>query len=253
MRRSKEDEMILSYKDVVLRQLDLDILNGHFCLNDRIIEFYFSYLSSTYTSPDILLVPPAISFYISNCSDSESLNSFIEPLKLPDKKIVIFTINDNEDFSEVGGLHWSLLAFSRSMNAFVHHDTAGGLNRKHAKKLYNAVKGFVAVCDSVPTSSKKRENKKAGCPTPVPDFIECSTTPQQQNGYDCGLYVMAIAKVICDWYENGSKDENWFLSMEKQVNSSIERTMRGEILKLIEDLQIREHGEHGFKFSPAPS
>lgn len=231
MGRSMEDKRILSYKDVVLRKSDLDILDGPFFLNDRLIEFYFSYLSSTYTSPDILLVPPVISFYISNCPDSESLNSFIEPLKLPDQKLVIFTVNDNEDFSEVGGIHWSLLAFSRRMNTFVHHDTLA-INGWHAKRLYEAVKGFVAVCDSVSTSSN-----------PVPDFIECSTTPQQRNGYDCGLYVMAIAKVICDWHESGSKDENWFVSMEKQVDSSVESTMRREILRLTEELKTGECDE----------
>ncbi|KAL7201891.1 hypothetical protein ACSBR1_033562 [Camellia fascicularis] len=44
MRKSAADEKILSYNDVVLRRSDLDILSGPYFLNDRIIEFYFSYL-----------------------------------------------------------------------------------------------------------------------------------------------------------------------------------------------------------------
>lgn len=67
MRKSKADEKILSYNDVVLRRSDLHILSGPYFLNDRIIEFYFSYLSSCHPSQDILLVPPSIAFWIIQC------------------------------------------------------------------------------------------------------------------------------------------------------------------------------------------
>ena len=71
--------MILSYNDVVLRRSDLDILSGPRFLNDRLIEFYFSYLTSCYPSPYISLVPPSIAFWIMNCPDTRSLRDFIEP------------------------------------------------------------------------------------------------------------------------------------------------------------------------------
>ncbi|CAH8323429.1 unnamed protein product [Eruca vesicaria subsp. sativa] len=56
------DDKILSYNDVVLRRSDLDILNEPNFLNDRIIEFYLSYLSTLHTSPTISLIPPSIAF-----------------------------------------------------------------------------------------------------------------------------------------------------------------------------------------------
>ncbi|KAL7201886.1 hypothetical protein ACSBR1_033558 [Camellia fascicularis] len=89
MRKSAADEKILSYNDVVLRQSDLDILSGPYFLNDRIIEFYFSYLPSCYPSKEILLVSPSIAFWIANCPDIESLKD-VEPLNLSSKKLVIF-------------------------------------------------------------------------------------------------------------------------------------------------------------------
>ncbi|XP_073141101.1 NEDD8-specific protease 1 isoform X2 [Henckelia pumila] len=90
MESTSLDEKILSYNDVVLRRSDLDVLSGPYFLNDRIIEFYFSYLTSCYPF-------------------------------------------------EEGGSHWSLLAFDRNENIFVHHDSSGGINNMHANKVFRAV------------------------------------------------------------------------------------------------------------------
>ncbi|KAM0999668.1 hypothetical protein EV2_006627 [Malus domestica] len=220
MGKPNPDEKILSYNDVVLRRSDLDILSGPYFLNDRLIEFYFSYLSSC--SEEILLIPPSIAFWMMNAV-GQGLHEFLVPLNLPDKKLVIFPVNDNEDVSEAGGgSHWSLLAFERDSNVFVHHDSNGGMNRRHAKKLYDAVVDFMSVSSSATK----------------PTYQECSDSPQQVNGYDCGLYVLAIARVICSWY--GSKDKGeqtlWFHAVREQVTPSVVAAMRNVILELIRGL-----------------
>ncbi|KAJ4952399.1 hypothetical protein NE237_029231 [Protea cynaroides] len=141
-------------------------------MHDRIIEFYFSYLASCHPSEDILLVPPSISFWLTNCPDPESLKDFTEPFKLPDKKLIIFVVSNNDDVTMAeGGTHWSLLAYERSTNTFVHHDSMAGSNSLHAKRLWKALLGFI---DSSGSDSDDR-------------YLEYSATPQQRNGYDCGL------------------------------------------------------------------
>lgn len=221
MEKANPDEKILSYNDVVLRRSDLDILSGPYFLNDRIIEFYFSYLSSC--SEEILLMPPSITFWIMNCP-AESLKEFLDPLHLPQKKLVIFPVNDNDDVSEAeGGYHWSLLAFERSDNTFVHHDSSGGgWNKGPAKRLYNAVKKFMSVSSSAAN----------------PIYRECTDSPHQVNGYDCGMYVLAIARVICSWYVSKDKDGDnmWFSAVKEQVTPSAVAAMRNEILGLIKGL-----------------
>ncbi|KAF8407456.1 hypothetical protein HHK36_006589 [Tetracentron sinense] len=244
-----EDE-VLRYKGVVLRRSDLDILRNPCYVDDDIINFYFSYLSSFCCSQDILLVPPAVSCCLAS---DEDLKDHLEHLKLSGKKLVIFSIN-NCDFScgEGGGTHWSLLAYYRDMNAFVHHDSMEGTNRWAAEKLYEAVKGSVGAASvssasASKLSSKGRNKNKKGsaaaakftaAPTSAPCFIE-HHTPQQLNGYDCGLYVMAIAKVICEWFENEckGKGDQWFSAIEDKVNSSVEDSMRSEILSLIQEMK----------------
>ncbi|KAL1827024.1 hypothetical protein ACET3Z_005436 [Daucus carota] len=224
MVKTSEEDIILSYNDVVLRQSDLHILSEPEFLNDRIIEFYLSYLHSQFPSPDIMLVPPSISFWITNCPDVESVKHFVEPLKLPEKKLIIFPVNDNIDLTKAeGGNHWSLLAFERDANLYVHHDSLGGYNTCHAKRLYEAV---VPHMESSSTKSCGR-------------FVECSSTPQQKNGYDCGLYVLAIARVIWLWYSSsGPKDEGlWYSSVEQQVTPSVVSGMRRDILRVISSLR----------------
>ncbi|XP_010253516.1 PREDICTED: NEDD8-specific protease 1 [Nelumbo nucifera] len=224
----KADEKILSYNDVVLRKSDLDILSGPHFLNDRIIEFYFSYLASCYVSHEILLVPPSISFWAINCPDLNSLKDFVEPLQLPDKKLVIFVVNNNEDVTWAeGGTHWSSLVYERGANIFVHHDSVAGSNSSHAKRLYRAITGFMGISGSVPDVR----------------YVEYTATPQQMNGYDCGLYVIAIAKVICSWYESDRSEDKanlWFSALKEQVVPSAVAEMRSQILKLVRDLMAKK-------------
>lgn len=219
-------EKVLSYNDVLLRESDLDILRGPYYLNDQIIEFYFSYLSSIYPLNDILLVPPSISFWITNCPDTDSLKDFLEPLNLSDKNLVIFPVNDNDNVAQAeGGSHWSLLAFYRKGNAFIHHDSSGGHNNMHARRLFKAVVGFMG-------SHRKASDVM---------YKECQDSPQQVNGYDCGLYVIAIAKVMCCWYqsdESKDKDGLWFSAVRERVSPGIVAEMRNEILDLIKSLMV---------------
>ncbi|KAG7035453.1 NEDD8-specific protease 1, partial [Cucurbita argyrosperma subsp. argyrosperma] len=224
MSKSEGDEKILSYNDVVLRKSDLDILNGPCYLNDRIIEFYFSYLCTCHPSEDILLSPPSIAFWIMNCPDTDGLKDFLQPLNLLDRNLVIFPVNDNNDVNKAeGGNHWSVLVFYREANLFVHHDSCKGVNNSSAKRLYRAVARFMGVTNS----------------TSEPSFVECSESPQQVNGHDCGLYVTAISRSICRWYEQERKEVGggdgflWFSAVVKEVTPSLVADMRSEILGLI--------------------
>ncbi|CAL5423965.1 unnamed protein product [Camellia sinensis] len=71
-------------------------------------------------------------------------------------------------------------------------------------------------------------------------YVESSNTPQQVNGYNCILYVAAIAKAIYSWYESKSEpnDEDglWFSTMNEQVNPSVVDEMRTVILGLVKSL-----------------
>lgn len=222
------NDKILSYNDVVLRRSDLNILSGPCFLNDRLIEFYFSYLSSCLSSDEILLVPPSIAFWIKESPDDNASlrEEFLQPLHLSQRKLIIFPINDNNDPSIAeGGSHWSLLAYERSANAFVHHDSScAKMNESHAQRVYRVVRPYVSKSSSSDVS-----------------YIEFANTPKQINGYDCGVYVMAFARAICTWFPISSSagkntDEKlWFADIE-QITPSFVSDLRLEVLELIRSI-----------------
>ncbi|KAL5057148.1 hypothetical protein RYX36_028752, partial [Vicia faba] len=104
------------------------------------------------------------------------------------------------------------------------------LNSEPSKKLYKAVVGYVGLSESV---LKAR-------------FLECANSPKQVNGYDCGYYVMAIARVICDWHVNSEKtgaNNLWFSVVKERVTSSYVDCMRTKILVFIRDLMAKRSGQ----------
>ncbi|KAL8092925.1 NEDD8-specific protease 1-like [Apium graveolens] len=201
-----KDAVVLKFKDVVLRDSNLDILRAPCYLDDRIIRFYFAYLSSSIdTITDVLLVEPFQSLLIA--IDKETKNMFL------------------------------------------HFDSMKGVNNFHAEKLYNAVKeymgpgGEVSRPQTSSSSRKKQGNRKKSVTrgakdtmiAGLPEFRECET-PQQTNGYDCGLYVLAIAREICQWCSRGHNKNDMISTIQKNVDYSVEMKMRGEVLKIIEEM-----------------
>ncbi|XP_021750665.1 NEDD8-specific protease 1-like [Chenopodium quinoa] len=236
---------------------DREILKNPCYINDQIIEFYFRFLTFTYEEQDILFVSPAVSFLLAN-SDFVGVKNTAESLKLVDKKLIFFTINNTVNNEEISTdteecTQWSLLVYYKTLHVFVHHDSVKGLNHSDAKKLYDTVKEFVGD-DDKPSMTLKQPKKirknglgnnfdKGSTTTKVDDdeeavYIEFFT-PQQTNVYDCGLYVMKIAAVICEWYLSRKASDDkyclWYKVVRNQVlQCYVENQMRSDILEFVD-------------------
>ncbi|KAL6653383.1 hypothetical protein ACP70R_008961 [Stipagrostis hirtigluma subsp. patula] len=221
-----EEERVLSYGDVVLRRGDLSILRGPRFVNDRIIAFYFAHLSlaSAHHDDGLLLLPPSIPYLLANLPDPASVAAVAAPLRLASRRLVLLPVNDNPDVSlPEGGCHWTLLVLdnaSPSAPRFVHHDSLRGApNLPAATRLADALRPLLADAS---TGSRRR----------VP-LVE-GPTPRQPNGYDCGVYVMAIARAICGWWSDPSGGEgDWFEAVRREVDAGSVTAMRAELLQLI--------------------
>ncbi|KAK9664117.1 hypothetical protein RND81_14G020400 [Saponaria officinalis] len=234
---------MIKYEDVVLQESDIDTLRGPCFLTDKVIEFYFAYLASTYKTDAVQLVEPSMSYWLAHCDQVEA-SSFAESHKLSTKSLVLFVVNDCDGSCEGdSGSHWSTLVYNRSMNSFIHYDTMEGVNHLAAMDLYEAVKSHMGSGGQV--SKKSRDKKKSArsvckpsvCKPPV--FSEGKDIPQQSNGYDCGLYVLAIAEAICHWFVDEMNTQVDLLSaVAEQVDHSVESQMRGNVLGIIQKVGI---------------
>ncbi|KIY92944.1 hypothetical protein MNEG_15020, partial [Monoraphidium neglectum] len=74
-----------------------------------------------------------------------------------------------------------------------------------------------------------------------PAFESCEHSPQQDNGHDCGVYVMAVAARLCGWQAAAPAQLLGRLpELPKLVTPAAVHALRGEALLLVRELAARE-------------
>ncbi|XP_064633000.1 sentrin-specific protease 8-like [Lineus longissimus] len=169
MAESDEKAVVLSYHDSLLRKSDVSLLEGPHWLNDKLIGFSFEYFENDRFKErchHVRFISPDVTQFIK--------------LELHTKKLVFLAVNDSTDASQAGGSHWSLLVFSRKDGIISHYDSNHGYNeaaaRSIAKKIYPYLRAYGEV-----------------------EYQE-ALTPQQNNCYDCGIYVVSVTECLCMKY-----------------------------------------------------
>ncbi|OEL19477.1 NEDD8-specific protease 1 [Dichanthelium oligosanthes] len=194
---------------------DLNCLREPGFLSSDLISFTLNSLASTVNTDEILLIWPSVSYFLYNDARPDSVAAQVEELNLDARSMVLFPINNNEDPSIAdGGTHWSLLVLDQrvpGIRRFSHYDSAGGLNDPFAQHLVERL---------TPLSGREVI------------LIE-SQGPQQDNGYDCGLFLIATAKEICRWWMSSS-EEDWKVVVARQVNPGSVAALRVDLLQRIE-------------------
>uniref|UniRef100_A0A0D3HQZ2 Ubiquitin-like protease family profile domain-containing protein n=1 Tax=Oryza barthii TaxID=65489 RepID=A0A0D3HQZ2_9ORYZ len=71
-------------------------------------------------------------------------------------------------------------------------------------------------------------------------------TPQQSNGYDCGVYLLAVALAICRWWKKHPRTEEaapcWFESVMDEVSAESVAAMRLNLAQEI-NLELIKQGD----------
>lgn len=174
------DPVVLSYMDSLLRQSDVSLLDPPGWLNDHVIGFAFEYFANSQfpdCSDHVGFISPEVTQFIKCTSSPAEITMFLEPLNLPDKRVVFLAINDNSN-QAAGGTHWSLLVYLQDKNSFFHYDSHSGSNSVHAKQVAKKLEAFLS----------RKGDKLA--------FVE-EKAPAQQNSYDCGMYVICNTEALC--------------------------------------------------------
>ncbi len=134
------------------------------------------------------------------------------------RSFVFLPINNAESPYGGGGTHWSLLVMEggngKRERIFYHFDSFKGMNSKTALLISKQIGKLFSIDEK---KSKKKDI-----------FMDYSdVTPQQQNGYDCGLFAIAISEILVkELHEN----EHYILDKVSVVGS----------LKIIDSAHVQE-------------
>lgn len=88
--------------------------------------------------------------------------------------------------------------FDRQAGSFLHYDSLSSANDSHARELAERIApalGDLRGARRVPRRSSADATDAA--PLAPPKFVS-PTCPQQDNGYDCGVYVLAVAAALAE-------------------------------------------------------
>ncbi|XP_068597943.1 sentrin-specific protease 8 [Brachionichthys hirsutus] len=174
------DPVVLSYQDSLLRCSDVSLLEGPYWLNDQVIGFAFEYFAAgrfRVLGTSIIFICPQVTQFIKCSSCPDELGVFLEPLDLASRRWIVLAVNDNSSQTS-GGSHWSLLVYHQKTNRFAHYDSQCGVNSLHARRIATKLGPFLGA-------------------ERMALFVE-EPCPSQQNGYDCGMYVICIAEALCE-------------------------------------------------------
>ena len=220
--------MVLNYNDACLYDSDVALIqNPRGWLNSSCIHFQLMRLQSSFDVNRIhFMDPSALSFFIQYCKDSDDIADFCNGLDLKSKTAIVLPINSTFapgiDCAAGGGTHWSLLVIIQKMegvknmrHAF-HLDSAQGMNTTAAQ---NVAKRFYGALLEQHHSVEAYEALVTEC-----------RIPQQNNGYDCGVFTLIAAdfsaQAIFDHLIKCNDirvEDDWIRIWKKIIENSIER------------------------------
>lgn len=144
-------------------------------------------------------------------SNPEEISAIIlEPLNVNSRSFIIFAINNNDEDAS-GGTHWSLCVYSQPDNAFYHFDSSSHFNHFPCESLVNIMKKCMQI--------------------PKAEFFQVDCL-QQNNSYDCGIYVLCHADLVCRTIMKSKS-----LKDVKKLNCKQINVKRSELIEIIQSLK----------------
>ncbi|KAG8291811.1 SUMO1 sentrin specific peptidase 8 [Homalodisca vitripennis] len=149
-------------------------------ITDDSIDVYYNMLTSKVVKQEILLMNPVITQAVKCLNDTDI---FVEPLQIRNRSFIFFPISDSPVNDEVGGSHWSLLMYEREHNGFFYFDSIGDYNFPHAEQFVKNISKHLGLEETTP--------------------IHKVAVPQQNNGVDCGIYMLIFGDILIQLINQG--------------------------------------------------
>jgi hypothetical protein len=225
-RPRRPDEVVVSFRSACVYGEDAALLRPGRWLNDALVVWWSEALtarmeldaaqtaasSSTSSAaappppPPLpcLLVQPATVMLATHILEPDEVPEALAGLSLPSFPLVLFPINNSDSpLLPASGSHWSLLAYVRPLGRFFHFDSSQGMNLAAARRAARAMRpvltggggGGSAAAASSSSSSLTSSSSSSSSSTAAVE--EVASTPQQANGYDCGVHMLMTMDYLC--------------------------------------------------------
>ena len=225
------NKSLISLNGTNLCKEDIESLNDGKYVTDQVIEFYMQSCMQSYEGHTeankrrerIKIIGPAMTYLLQKEDSKSAIKQHKKELNLNNHEWVIYTINNNSDPEKGdGGTHWSLLIYRKKDNKYIYFDSVKEVNLKHAKELITNL----AV-----------DNESFGINGDLPTY-KVAKCKQQNNSFDCGIYVMAYMSVIISNIIGGREiEDDRFIQFETEE-------MRELIQVAIQEaIDVKEAGE----------
>ncbi|KAJ3437615.1 sentrin-specific protease 8 [Anaeramoeba flamelloides] len=230
---------LLIYKSVTLYKEDLLPLQvPQMWLTDNQISFYYEYLTETVVNKSgkkIFLMTPPILMLLSYTNSPQEIKEIFQANDLSKQEYIFLPINNKTDFDQFSGSHWSLLIFVKSLNTFFYYDSLYQSNFQIATQFAERL-APVLVPETIQKDKFGQEEKVFNT-----NFVEV-LSPQQENGFDCGVFSLAFTKFfvenVCD--TKTEINEHLFNKKEKLANNITQESvtqLRKDLLMIINKLR----------------
>ena len=211
---------------------DYDTLGDGKWLNDTIIGFaYDVFANKTFVDSSqntFLFLHPTTVNVIKFENDKKDLVPLIKDAGISSYDYIFFPINNSQSMFSVSGSHWALMIYQRHNNTFYYADSAGTYNLTYAKKMANKVYPYIDIKKDNQDKDDKDEEKKQDTNNNDNDddddvdyikilnnFVRLQV-PQQENNYDCGMYVVEFTRFVAKYYTDNFKNDDKDKDKDKQ-------------------------------------
>ena len=184
--------------DIAIKYDDIESLNGVNWLNDHIIDFFFLMIQQRSTNvyfghlPKVHVFSSHFYTKLKQTTEYEAIKKWygLNEVDIFSKELILFPIHN--------ALHWSLVIVNCKNRTLSYLDSMNGgyVNAKgdqHMKRILTLLEQD--------HSFKKKKSLSAGWrinPPGIWDFAPAGVTdfriPQQENGYDCGVFTCLFAE-----------------------------------------------------------
>ncbi|KAK8890090.1 SUMO1 sentrin specific peptidase 8 [Tritrichomonas musculus] len=200
----------ITFKDIDIYLDDFKSLQDQNWINDKIIHFYGRIIESEHD--DVFFIPPPTVQYIRFVKSKEVAFN-VTNWNLTSYSIVFIPFTNSDSLRNIGN-HWSLLVwFPKHQNLFYHCDSFQQFDDSSLKSAKLIVKRLISICKLRNHSLKQKH------------------VPQQNNNYDCGLYLLAYIEFLVE--------KRSFQGMEDVITQENITSMRSSIKRKI--LNFKDH------------